>query len=426
MFTAVALSLALQTQGINQAIQSRFTPLHSSVNLSKAEKAAFKRAIGNKQIVMLGELTHGDATSFEFKVELVKLLHQEMGFDVLIWESGLFDCHEMNTAIPSQKSIRQVAQMGVFGHWSSGKESLPVFEYVRQTYKTNRPLQMAGFDLQPSGSASNYQFPEMLDWFKDRPELTPEDRAAIASAFKLAQNAGQSPDPAAAMAQAQLAVYRTATRFREAVEKNTPEFKTLWKSDYELRLQIIKSAERYAKMLTLYQPQKSMSQGYNLREAANANNLQFLTDNQYKGKKLIVWAHNAHIFRGLPGKAAGINQTPTGSDFDSMTRLFAATQNKQLYILGFMAHSGEWSWLGNGTIPLQAAPTGSLESHLKQQSAPYGFLNLLDLPAKSPLNTAMPGIIDQQNPFVLTTSWPKGFDGIIYIEKMAPRHQLPN
>lgn len=42
----------------------------------------FKNAIGDAKIVMLGEQSHTDATTFETKIKLIKYLHQEMGFDI--------------------------------------------------------------------------------------------------------------------------------------------------------------------------------------------------------------------------------------------------------------------------------------------------------------------------------------------------------
>ncbi|MGB5554717.1 MAG: hypothetical protein WBM83_08685, partial [Flavobacteriaceae bacterium] len=45
----------------------------------------------NSKIVLLGEQTHGDGAVFDKKVELIKALHEQLGFNIVVFESGMYD-----------------------------------------------------------------------------------------------------------------------------------------------------------------------------------------------------------------------------------------------------------------------------------------------------------------------------------------------
>ena len=59
----------------------------------------FKTVLRDRRIVQLGESGHGVAEFNHAKVRLIKFLHQQMGFDVIAFESGIFECfHADRTA----------------------------------------------------------------------------------------------------------------------------------------------------------------------------------------------------------------------------------------------------------------------------------------------------------------------------------------
>lgn len=61
-------------------------------DLEKFENlSAFKEVLKDVEIIALGENTHGLGEVFAAKTELVKFLHQELGFDLVLFESGYGD-----------------------------------------------------------------------------------------------------------------------------------------------------------------------------------------------------------------------------------------------------------------------------------------------------------------------------------------------
>lgn len=414
------LSIALM---LSISVSEKLVPLSASTQLGKTAELAIKKAIGKSRVVMLGELTHGDGSSFEVKVELVKFLHRELGFDVLVWESGLYDCAEMDLAMGGTKPLSQVAAMGVFSHWSKGKESFPIFEYARQTRSSPRPLTMSGFDFQGSGSASNSMFPDFLAWFKDAPELTAEDRAAVDSAFQKARSASSQAD----MSEALMAVHKTAPRFLKAFDANPKGFQDNWGKDWAFRRQVLKGVVRYGEMLAMHrevqEKKRPFADPYNLREKVNAENLLWLANERFKGKKIIVWAHNVHIARELPARDSA--SEPGSGEVDSMGRLVGNVLKGDVYSLGFFSHGGTWSWLGNPVITFRQPGPGSLESELHRAKKPFGFLDLKGLPPTHAYRKPKEATIDQQNPLTVKRDWGKAFDGVIYIDEMKPRTQMP-
>jgi erythromycin esterase len=124
-----------------------------------------KKVLRNVQIVMLGESTHGDGATFLGKTRLIKFLHQKMGFDVLVFESGLYEMSKVWESFRQGDHSLAALQQGLFTIWSGSDQIYPLFDYVVGKARTERPLELAGFDSQISGSASRKQLIKDLEAF---------------------------------------------------------------------------------------------------------------------------------------------------------------------------------------------------------------------------------------------------------------------
>ena len=58
-----------------------------------------KKIIGDAQVVMIGEPNHFIGSVYLAKTRLIKFLHQDMNFDLLSFESGMYDLLFINLAV---------------------------------------------------------------------------------------------------------------------------------------------------------------------------------------------------------------------------------------------------------------------------------------------------------------------------------------
>ncbi len=82
------------------------------------------------------------------KVRLIKFFHEQRGFDVIAFESSIYECFAANT---NATNAVDMLQRSIFTVWAS-EEVLPLFDYIQATQRTVHPLLLAGFDTQISSA----------------------------------------------------------------------------------------------------------------------------------------------------------------------------------------------------------------------------------------------------------------------------------
>lgn len=96
--------------------------------------------------MQLGKNAHGVSEYSQVKVRLIKFLHQELGFDVIAFESSIFECFYTNQNM-SGMAARQMIENSLLDVWHT-KEVELLFDAIMKNRSTNNPLTLAGFDVQ--------------------------------------------------------------------------------------------------------------------------------------------------------------------------------------------------------------------------------------------------------------------------------------
>ncbi len=90
-------------------------------------------------MVQLGEPSHNAGTCFSAKARLIKFLHQRMKFDVVIWESGIYDVGLVEAGLRAGEDPAAAAQRGILRNWSGSEECRPLFEYAQKSHARRGP-----------------------------------------------------------------------------------------------------------------------------------------------------------------------------------------------------------------------------------------------------------------------------------------------
>lgn len=438
-------------------------PIHT-VDPAEADFADLEpiaQAIGKARVVQLGEPSHNAGTCFAAKVRLIKFLHQRLGFDVVVWESGIYDVGLVEAGLRAGEDPPAAAQRGILRNWSGSEECRPLFVYAQQSQATKRPMAMAGFDStltapfsnlatdlrafarlptrQPLQTDSTTAVEELIESFDALTRYIEGHNALNDTLLKASGDArkeafdrweretGSALRPNRAMLDRFTAA---RARFAELLRASEREFGQLSSPRQAgLMRRIVESLA--ARGANLYQrfgvdapPEADGGLAeQNLRDACNADNLRWLIEQGYPGRKLVIWAHNAHVmnayyeapnWKTIRLDAAANTMKPHGV-------FLAEWLGRDLYTIGFTAYAGEDGWKGLGNTPIAPASAGSIEGQLQKLGHPYAFLDLRR--AGGPLRKAQVMRVPKFDEVELADPT-RPYDGLFFISRMERGKQI--
>jgi erythromycin esterase len=381
------------------------------------------RALQGVDVVFLGESSHGDGGAHLARVRLVRYLHEQLGFDVIVWEAGTREAVAFDSLLGTSAPLGSIAATTLYPWWAPSAELRPMLEYIRSTRRTSRPLTFAGFDIQRSGPI----------------EALVSD---LRRAFAQAGNSALFPKALDDSLSLQLKRLQASTGApRDSVEETiermihaaTPELRQRFESARNVLRRRVGARETALLSRILFNLTSNAEQlaasgvaSYNIREQRNAENIVWLLRERYPGRKLIVWSHNVHaINTRFTQRFDGVAAAAAENTRDATARIVHDSLGARAYSVIVASYDGAWAFPNGQRTELPAAAPGSFVDLMHGTGMPRAFL---DFRGAHPawLNEPLIGTLNTQSPARYPIVWPRATDGILFVDRMTPSSVAPD
>jgi len=354
--------------------------------------APFGRAIGNARIVMLGEQTHGEGNVFSLRARLVKYLHEAKGFDVLAFESGLFDVERIWERAAGGRGIAPQAPGNIFFMYSKTAEVRPLFAYLDAQRSTTRPMEFAGIDCQHTGGLSQEELlRDLSEHLRKTGSALPDSEHWAAFARLTDQLIRMDRTPPAAADRAAwdsvIAAAKTATD-------------GLW-------ARIVAGVENQGQRYWDQKPDHT-------RSALMGENILWLAESRFPGKKIVVWAATPHVARG------GSPWPPNAGSV--VTKRFG----RDAYVVQFAGYQGSFvSYADLSTQPVPKPAESAVESHWHKAGRTLGFVDWRKRPPQTAASTMTQHLWGYDSPLP-SAQWTALSDGTFFLDTITPVTSAPD
>lgn len=349
-----------------------------------------KQVLKDKKIVLLGEQTHYDGTTILAKTRLVKYLHDSLNFDVLLFESSLYDIWLMNDTA-SKTNVPVNPKMGLWWFWSDVEETDELWNYINQ--EAADPIVVNGFDVQIMlNNISDSLRMELIEHHFDKNGL---DFNEYSSFQKLKGKMYWS-------------TFQYHEKFFTQNEKDsilidmadmTAELEKC-ASDYEdsIYVHYLKDMKAWYECSWKYNIGEPLR--FQIRDSLMAENFFWHLGNN-PDRKVIVWAANMHVMNA---------ENEAGSQFKTFGKRIKERFANDCYSICFSSYCE----LNDNNKPYKTGSNLSLEHELHETGCRYGFIDFQSLDSMSSLKQDIVLRVNQKND--ISGKWSEMTDGLFYID----------
>lgn len=331
------------------------------ISSNEVDFEILKKWVKDKSIVAIGESSHGIGEFYSLKSQIVKFLHKELGYEVMLIEGGFGD---LSLALMDIKNLSalELRNNTLYGNFRC-KEIEPLFEYIKESSESKSPLFYGGYDSQTSG---NY-FKSKVDSICRHLKLKIDIKQEFDNYYKMYQ-ASFEPDSA------NFVKYRNNFQNTVKVIKSTIEkerdflHKTMNLSNLELKI-ILRNLDLQFRAVDYDFANKmnseNMHQAIVIRDKLMAENLQWIIENLYPNKKIVVWGYNGHIQKG---RSMGYQETKM------MGQYLKNAFGDNYFSIGLFAYQGKaYQHWTKESIEFENSDSTSIEYLMKRDNYKYAF-----------------------------------------------------
>ena len=339
----------------------------------------FEEILRDKRIVLLGEHANSNKTTYEAKSRIIRYLHERLGYNVVLYEAGLYDMWYMDT--------RDTLNPSVGISLLSNDECRPLWDYYQNSKQSENPILLGGFDIRPSGQIITTDLSRSIENYLSEKGVELVDYPSFRTMIN--------------------SIYGNYWEFRNMENSLFDSIQ----SDLSLVLEQLKTDkddyidEIYYRYLSGIKVYNELRRGAPKRTSIYtliADNMLWLVDEVYKEEKIIIWTTNAQIFND----DTHLNYKPLGT-------YIKERYGNASYSMAFTSYSSKRK---NGHI-YNASSNKSVEYLLHLNNNKYSFINLNNNERSFLDENVISNVSQIRN---TQNNWKKQFDGVFFIDAATP------
>ncbi|WP_316751941.1 erythromycin esterase family protein [Pedobacter gandavensis] len=396
---------AQKTNNLVNAINEQLIPLKTvSDELDFMDFAPLNAILKDKQVIALGEATHGTHEFFLYKQRMLAYLVKQQGVKTIVLEADFSGSQVMNDYLINGKGTAAQCLLGM-GFYGVSQEFLDLVHWLKSyndTQSTENKVSLYGCDMQYPVFAAN----KIKDYLLQKNLLTSDLKAGFDAMNKYYPGLTKNEKMAIHNTIANL----SALKFEDPDVAKNP----LYERDLRLLQQFIGLTDSQSK---LYGSKAA------IRDQYMAENCDWIY-NYTKQNKMMLWEHNQHISKSKNNSG----QVPMGN-------FLADTLKDKYYAIGFDFYKGKMrsfdvTSMKKVDVELPQAKDGSSGAIFAQCSAPNFILDfktaVVNPIVSEFLNTKLQSSAygadfkEGQAPFYIKHKLMESYDAIIFIKETSP------